>query len=79
MQNYARKMKCPIDKLDIRYDLTPFQDVSQVINLPFDGCYIHGLFSEGFRFEVDHKGKYTLETPLPGELYAPCNLIHFAP
>jgi len=79
MQNYSRKMKCPIDRVAIRHGVTSYADASQIINMPFDGCYIHGLFCEGFRFEVDHRDRFSLQTPFPGELYTPCNVLHFVP
>ncbi len=79
MQNYARKMKCPIDQVVIRHGVTRFTEVAQVQALPFDGVYIHGLLCEGFRFDVDQRDRYSLQTPFPGELYATCHVLHFVP
>jgi len=45
-------MKAPIDKCGLKFNLMTNFDYTTVIAGPMDGCYIHGLFSEGFRFET---------------------------
>ncbi|GAB1862505.1 Dynein heavy chain 3, axonemal [Camponotus japonicus] len=48
LQNYARKHKIPIDRLDFEFEITPFE--SSVDTAPSHGVYIIGLFLEGARW-----------------------------
>lgn len=61
LQNYARKHIIAIDKLSFEFkylDLEP-QDIKEK---PDDGCYIHGLFLEGARWD---KHKKIITDPQP--------------
>ncbi|MBN8283205.1 MAG: hypothetical protein J0L98_08495 [Zoogloea sp.] len=52
LQNYARKYKKPIDTLQFEFSVigkgAKHFDVS---HSPKDGCYIHGLFLDGARWD----------------------------
>ncbi|KAF3429654.1 hypothetical protein E2986_08409 [Frieseomelitta varia] len=48
LQNYARKHKIPIDKLDFEFEITSFE--SDVETAPSYGVYIRGLYLEGARW-----------------------------
>jgi hypothetical protein len=53
MQNTSRKFKCAIDKITLKYNVTPFIEVNTIINFPLEGVYINGFYCEGFRFEIN--------------------------
>lgn len=66
LQNYARKHVIAIDKLSFEFkylDIEP-QDVHEK---PEDGCYIHGLFLEGARWDASAQ---MISDPRPKELYS---------
>ena len=52
LQNFARKYKLPIDTLNFEFDVigkgAKNFDVSKP---PADGCYIHGLYLDGARWD----------------------------
>ncbi|CAL7933869.1 unnamed protein product [Xylocopa violacea] len=48
LQNYARKHKIPIDRLDFEFEVTAFE--TEVKTSPSYGVYISGLFLEGARW-----------------------------
>ena len=77
LQNYARKYQIPIDKITfdavIRDD---FKTPEVVTAPPKDGCYIHGLFLEGARWD-NHK--HVLTESRPKELYTQFPIIHLNP
>ena len=50
MQNFARKVKVPIEQLTFDYIIASFDISSEP---PEDGCYIHGLFLDGARWDKD--------------------------
>jgi dynein heavy chain len=53
LQNYARKHVIAIDKLSFEFNYLTIQP-DDVKEKPEDGCYIHGLFLEGARWEPAH-------------------------
>ncbi|XP_076299082.1 dynein heavy chain 3, axonemal isoform X2 [Lasioglossum baleicum] len=48
LQNFARKNRIPIDRLDFEFDVTKFE--TNVKSTPSYGVYIKGLFLEGARW-----------------------------
>ncbi|PSN57350.1 Dynein heavy chain 7 [Blattella germanica] len=52
MQNFARKVKVPIEQLTFDYIIASFDISSEP---PEDGCYIHGLFLDGARWDKDNQ------------------------
>ncbi|CAH0561300.1 unnamed protein product [Brassicogethes aeneus] len=47
-QNYARKHKIPIDKLTFDFEI---MQTENIFNVPKDGAYIYGLFTDGARWD----------------------------
>lgn len=75
LQNYARKHVIAIDKLSFEFkylDLEP-HDIKEK---PDDGCYIHGLFLEGAKWD---KKKHIINNPAPKELYSSLPMMHLIP
>eukprot|EP00828_Plagiopyla_frontata_P009629 TRINITY_DN14982_c0_g1_i3.p1 TRINITY_DN14982_c0_g1~~TRINITY_DN14982_c0_g1_i3.p1 ORF type:complete len:673 (-),score=103.34 TRINITY_DN14982_c0_g1_i3:144-2162(-) len=74
LQNYARKIKIPIDNLDFDYKILP---VNQEITLPPEnGCYGYGLYLEGARWDItagmlDEQEPQILYDKLPNFLILP--------
>ncbi|XP_043257418.1 dynein axonemal heavy chain 3 [Colletes gigas] len=53
LQNYARKQRIPIDKLDFEFEITTFE--SNIETAPSHGVYVKGLFLEGARWNKELK------------------------
>lgn len=54
LQNYARKHIIAIDKLSFEFKYLDFTE-QQVTEKPEDGCYVHGLFLEGAKWDPEEK------------------------
>lgn len=74
LQNYARKHVIAIDKLSFEFKYLDIE-ASDVKEKPQDGCYIHGLFLEGAKWD---KTKRIIGNPKPKELYS-CTSVFMQP
>nr|KAG5711095.1 hypothetical protein BaRGS_004739 [Batillaria attramentaria] len=75
LQNYARKMKIPIDT--IAFDFKVLADAwTFLYEPPEDGCYIRGLFIEGARWDM---AKMLLAESRPKELFTDMPAIWLIP
>ena len=77
LQNYARKYKAPIDTL--AFEFTVFEKENPKYNLnaaPEDGCFVHGLFSDGARWDSEQN---CLNESHSKVLYARVPYIWFLP
>jgi dynein heavy chain len=72
LQNYARKMKLPIDTIDFDFDLPKETPRTK----PPDGAYVYGLFLEGARWDLS---TWELGESEPKVLFAAFPLIWFIP
>lgn len=75
LQNHARKYNLPIDTVSNGFQMLK-EDLKQILEKPTDGCYVHGLFSEGARWD---KQKESFVDPRPKELFAKMPVIHLTP
>ncbi|XP_076164105.1 dynein heavy chain 3, axonemal [Ptiloglossa arizonensis] len=53
LQNYSRKQRIPIDRVDFEFEVTTFE--TNVATAPSRGVYIKGLFLEGARWNRELK------------------------
>ncbi|XP_025097584.1 dynein heavy chain 1, axonemal-like [Pomacea canaliculata] len=65
LQNYARKVKIPIDTIGFDFQAMK-EPVKSISAGPEDGCYIYGMFVEGARWDSD---KQELAESRPKELF----------
>ena len=75
LQNYARKHVIAIDKLSFQFKYLDFE-ASDVKEKPEDGCYIHGLFLEGAKWD---KNKKIIGDPKAKELYSSLPMMLLLP
>lgn len=77
LQNYARKYKYPIDTLAFDFLVLPKNSKEHdVTKFPKDGCYVHGLFLDGARWDEDLK---CLNESYNKILYSPVPYMWFIP
>jgi dynein heavy chain len=65
LQNFARKEVISIDTITFGFEVMK-QPVEDLTVRPANGCYIHGLFLEGARWDME---KFELSESRPKELY----------
>jgi dynein heavy chain len=66
----------PIDLLNFKYTVEDGYEVDDIIKPSGDGVYVHGLYIESGRFNMEQR---ILEDSLPGQQYSPCPIILFDP
>ena len=76
LQNFSRKYQIPIDILNFSFDFQPFYDITEITEVPDDGCFIYGLYMEGCRWDMQ---SLQLEDSHVGEMYANAPAIFFSP
>ncbi|XP_037242845.1 dynein heavy chain 1, axonemal [Falco rusticolus] len=75
LQNFARKSGIPIDTISFSFKVMK-ESVSQLTRHPAQGCYIHGLFLEGARWDP---AAFQLAESRPRELYTEMAVIWLLP
>ncbi|XP_047438259.1 dynein axonemal heavy chain 1 [Mugil cephalus] len=75
LQNYARRSGTSIDTIGFDFEVV-VESVSEITEMPSTGCYIHGLFLEGARW--DNKAGQLTESR-PKELYTQMAVIRLIP
>ncbi|KAM9758655.1 dynein axonemal heavy chain 1 [Menidia menidia] len=75
LQNYARRSGTSIDAIEFDTEVI-VKSVSEITEMPSTGCYIHGLFLEGARWDKE-AGRLTESRPK--ELYAQMAVIWLVP
>jgi dynein heavy chain len=78
LQNYARKFKLAIDSLGWTFHVLKkaFANDLSVIKKPETGCYVHGLFIEGARWDDDNG---YVEESIPKVLFESVPFMHWDP
>ncbi|XP_053075250.1 dynein axonemal heavy chain 1 isoform X4 [Acinonyx jubatus] len=75
LQNFARKSVISIDTISFDFKVM-HQSVSELKKRPKEGCYIHGLFLEGARWDPE---AFQLAESRPKELYTEMAVIWLLP
>ncbi|NXL44771.1 DYH1 protein, partial [Podilymbus podiceps] len=75
LQNFARKSVISIDTISFSFKVMK-ESVSELTCPPRDGCYIHGLFLEGARWDP---AAFQLAESRPKELYTEMAVIWLLP
>jgi len=73
-QNYARRHKLAIDL--VRFDFEVVQRAPSVLMPPEEGCYVHGLYIEGCRWDTHTSA---LGESLPKQLFSEIPVVWFKP
>ncbi|VUZ49159.1 unnamed protein product, partial [Hymenolepis diminuta] len=75
LQNFARKYSVPVDTVSFNFKVMK-EGFGELRQVPKDGCYIHGLFLEGCRWNPDDM---CLTESRPKELYTQMPIIWLIP
>jgi dynein heavy chain len=75
-QNFARKYKVEIDKVDFDFKVLEGSAESYADKKPEDGVYCFGMFLDGAAWSAEKK---SLTESEPKVLYAPCPGVHMIP
>uniref|UniRef100_A0A3Q3IZZ6 Dynein, axonemal, heavy chain 1 n=1 Tax=Monopterus albus TaxID=43700 RepID=A0A3Q3IZZ6_MONAL len=76
LQNYARCSGISIDTIGFDFEVSLYAVLSEITQKPNTGCYIHGLFLEGARWDI-RAGQLTESRPK--ELYTEMAVIWLIP
>lgn len=76
LQTYSRLHKIPIDDVKFKTNMTPWEFVEDIGDEAEAGVYVHGLFLEGARYDVD---LLSIQESRKGELYTKLPVIHLEP
>lgn len=76
MQSHSRKYRVPIDTLTFTFELQAFTEVEHIEDKIDEGVFVHGLYMEGCRWDVETN---KLEDSRPGIMYTLAPLISFIP
>lgn len=76
LQNYARKYRISIDKLNFKFEYLDSIAAENIQCKPEDGCYISGLYIEGAQW---NKIIHCIDDAKPKELFSDLPLIHILP
>ncbi|CDI85223.1 hypothetical protein EPH_0053350 [Eimeria praecox] len=76
LQNYARKYRVAVDRLSFAYTVLKAADGYSVEQAPEDGCFVHGIFLEGCRWDAD---RGTLVPSRPKVLFDELPVVWFLP
>ncbi len=79
MQKFARKIRRPLDKIKIKYCVNKTLSLQSIVNEPNDGCYIYGLYSEGFELDISLKNVIEMKMTKNGPIYYEAPVIHLVP
>eukprot|EP00750_Incisomonas_marina_P005719 INCI14099.2.p1 GENE.INCI14099.2~~INCI14099.2.p1 ORF type:complete len:3630 (-),score=727.81 INCI14099.2:1911-12800(-) len=76
LQTSSRKNGIAIDTLSWEFPVLPHGDVEALSAAPEEGTYVHGMFLEGARWELDSA---CLTDANPMQLNSPMPIVHFKP
>ncbi len=76
LQNYARKKVIAIDRISFIFRVKDKMTVAGVTEKPEAGCYVHGIYIEGCRW--DSKASLLMDSK-PKELFSDLPILHIQP
>eukprot|EP00796_Vickermania_ingenoplastis_P010528 gene10529-7314_t len=76
LQTFSRQHKIPIDDVKFKTNMTPWEVMEDIGEEVDAGVYIHGLFLEGARYDVDQQ---CIMESRKGELFTKVPIIHLEP
>jgi dynein heavy chain len=75
LQAFARAESVSVDKLGFSFAILD-KEGDEVTEQPHRGCYIHGIFTDAWRWDRERQ---VMTDSLPGEPYAVLPIVHFLP
>ena len=79
LQHHARKIKWPIDSIKFQFMVIGHIYQDTIRAAPLDGCYVNGLFAEGFKFIEKGANQVMMDECDLGTKLSPAPIIHFIP
>ena len=76
LQTSSRKNGIAIDTLSWEFPVLPHGDIGALTAAPEEGTYVHGMFLEGARWDLDSA---CLTDANPMQLNSPMPIVHFKP